>query len=324
MSVYTLIERDELEAFLRHYTLGELVAYEGISAGIENTNYFVTTRDQQMVLTLFENHSAGELGYFLDLMAFLAEHDIPSAHPVADNNGCYLRELKGKPAALVMRLNGGGIEQPNTTQCAAIGQALGQLHRNGQAFEGQRDNDRGPHWWRTTRDALSGKLESDDQALLDEELAFQASHRFATLPRGVIHADLFRDNALFEGNNLTGLIDFYYACNDVLLYDVAVTLNDWCSHEDGSIEPQKARALLDAYRRERPLDEAEVEAWPVILRAAALRFWLSRLQDMHFPREGELTHIKDPDVFRQILLQRQQNAGSLTELLHDHSSIVDN
>lgn len=312
MSVYTLVERDELEAFLQHYSLGTLVEYEGISAGIENTNYFVTTTKQRMVLTLFENHSAEELGYFLDLMAFLAEHEVPSAHPLADNNGDYLRELKGKPAALVMRLNGGGIDSPNTRQCAAIGHALAQLHVSGQAFSGERANDRGPHWWHTTRNAVFTKLSAEDQALLEEELAFQTSHRFDQLPRGVIHADLFRDNALFEGDTLTGLIDFYYACNDVLLYDVAVTLNDWCSLEDGGIDDEKATALLGAYGEVRPISHDEEQAWPVMLRAAALRFWLSRLQDLHFPREGELTHIKDPDVFKRILLQRKSAAAQLT------------
>jgi homoserine kinase type II len=306
MSVYTVVERDELETFLRNYTLGDLVDYQGISAGIENTNYFVTTSDKPLVLTLFENHSADELGYFLDLMAFLAEHEVPSAHPIADNEGHYLRELNGKPAALVMRLSGSNVEQPNTAQCTALGQALGKLHVAGQSFSGKRENDRGPHWWHTTRDAVFEKLPTDERSLLDEELTFQRGHRFDNLPRGVIHADLFRDNALFEGDSLTGLIDFYYACNDVLLYDVAVTLNDWCSRDDGSLDPTKSRAMLDAYKQIRPFESEEVDAWPVMLRAGALRFWLSRLQDHHFPREGELTHIKDPAVFRNILVARKQ------------------
>jgi homoserine kinase type II len=314
MSVYTQVERDELEAFLQHYSLGELIDFEGISAGIENTNYFVTTRQQQLVLTLFENHSAAELGYFLDLMAFLAEHKVPSAHPIADNNGDYLRTLNGKPAALVMRLNGRCIDNPMIEQCAAIGQALAQLHRAGQAFQGHRDNDRGPHWWRITREVVFDRLSGEEQQLLEEELSFQTAHRFDALPRGVIHADLFRDNALFEGNSLTGLIDFYYACNDVLLYDVAVTLNDWCSCTDGAIDTPKALALLGAYRQGRPISDAELQAWPVMLRAAALRFWLSRLQDLHFPREGELTHIKDPNVFKRILQQRKAESDSLLTL----------
>lgn len=315
MSVYTPVERDELEAFLLNYELGELLDYQGISAGIENTNYFVTTSEKRLVLTLFENHSAEELGYFLDLMAFLAEHAVPSAHPIADREGHYLRTLKSKPAALVMRLSGASVEHPGVGQCRAIGHALGQLHVAGQQFSGQRDNDRGPHWWHITRDAIAGKLGETERALLDEELAFQRAHRFDNLPRGVIHADLFRDNALFEGDTLTGIIDFYYACNDVLLYDVAVTVNDWCSNMDGSLDKEKLLALLSAYREIRPFTGQEHTAWPVMLRAAALRFWLSRLQDLHFPREGELTHTKDPEVFRSILLHHKTQAARLQEQL---------
>ncbi|MGM0594253.1 MAG: homoserine kinase [Pseudomonadota bacterium] len=314
MSVYTVVERDELEAFLSHYPLGKLVDYQGISAGIENTNYFVTTSEKPLVLTLFENHSAEELGYFLDLMAFLAEHGIPSAHPIADNSGRYLRQLNGKPAALVMRLSGAGVEQPSVAQCRALGEALGRMHVAGQSFEDRRENDRGPHWWHTARERLSDKLNGDELALLDEELHFQRSHRFDNLPRGVIHADLFRDNALFKGETLTGLIDFYYACNDVLLYDVAVTVNDWCGNDRGELDGDKVLALLGAYKKARPFTTDEAQAWPVMLRAAALRFWLSRLQDKHFPREGELTHIKDPAVFRTILEARKQQLAQLQAL----------
>ncbi len=313
MSVYTVVEKDELEAFLSNYSLSQLLSFQGISAGIENTNYFVTTGKERLVLTLFEKHTADELGYFLNLMAFLAEHEVPSAHPIADNNGRYLRTLNGKPAALVMRLHGAGVDTPTIGQCSALGHALAKLHLAGQAFKEHRDNDRGPHWWHLTRDAIIDKLSQAECTLLDEELAYQRSHRFDTLPRGVIHADLFRDNALFEGDTLTGLIDFYYACNDVLLYDVAVTVNDWCSSGNGGLDEAKVSAMLRAYRQVRPFTEEEADAWPVMLRAAALRFWLSRLQDMHFPREGELTHTKDPEVFRAILVARKAQQAQLIE-----------
>jgi homoserine kinase type II len=311
MSVYTVVSQQELETFLCHYTLGELREFQGISAGIENTNYFVTTSEKRLVLTLFEQHSREELGYFLELMAYLAEHEVPSAHPLADQQGHYLRELNGKPAALVMRLHGADVKHPNQQQCQAIGRALAQLHLAGKDFPGQRPNDRGPGWWRQSRNILFEHLDADDQALLDEELAYQDSFRHSQLPRGVIHADLFRDNALFDGDTLSGIIDFYYACNDVWLYDVAVTVNDWCSLEDGTLDEDKLTTLLQAYHQTRPFTPAEAEAWPVMLRAGALRFWLSRLRDMHFPREGELTHIKDPNAFRQILLQRKQHSTAL-------------
>jgi homoserine kinase type II len=316
MSVYTLIEQDELEAFLQNYTIGDLVEYQGISAGIENTNYFVTTSKGRYVLTIFEQLRADELPYFLDLMAFLAEHEVPSAHPVADYDGHYLRQLKGKPAALVDRLDGAGVEHPNVAQCQALGSALGRLHAVGHHFGGQRENVRGPHWWHETANKLHAHLSDSERCLLDNELAFQASHRHDELPTGVIHADLFRDNALFVGDRLTGIIDFYYACNDVLIYDLAVTVNDWCSNENGSLDNERLAALLNSYCSQRPLNEAEKTAWPVMLRAAALRFWLSRLQDKHVPNEGELTHIKDPDVFRRILQLRINTAGDNLNFIH--------
>lgn len=314
MSVYTRIDKAELEQFLAEYSVGTLVAYQGISAGIENTNYFVTTTQGSFVLTLFECLQASELPYFLELMAFLAEHGIPSAHPIADTQGRYLRSLRGKPAALVRRLSGASVEHPSQQQCAAIGASLANMHREGQAFPLHRDADRGPQWWKATQKKLTHLLQPDDQQLLDTEINFQFGSRSDDLPKGVIHADLFRDNALFSGADLTGIIDFYYACNDVLLYDVAVTLNDWCSREDGSLDNELAQAMFNAYRERRTLVATEQQAWPGMLRAAALRFWLSRLHDQHFPRAGELTHSKDPNVFKRILLCRIKHETEISRM----------
>ncbi|MEN9847367.1 MAG: hypothetical protein RL368_107 [Pseudomonadota bacterium] len=308
MSVYTTVERDQLEEFLTHYDLGQLVCHQGISAGIENTNYFVTTDSGEFILTLFEQYSFEELPYFLELMAYLAEHEVPSAHPLADKSGHYLRELNARPAALVRRLNGRDVSEPSVSQCAAIGDALGKLHQISPDFPHHRDNGRGEDWRYATALKLVPLLNDSDAQILREELAFQADYCSQYLPRGVVHADLFRDNALFEGDNLCGLIDFYYACNDALLYDVAVTLNDWCSAPDGSLDPARADAFLSHYRQQRKLTADECESWEMMLRAAALRFWLSRLLSKHFPREGEMTHIKDPNVFRDILIARRHIA----------------
>ena len=315
MSVYTRIERNELEEFLHHYPLGTLVSFEGIRVGIENTNYFVTTTTApgtppaQFVLTLFEQLKYDELPYFIDLMAFLAEHGIPSAHPLADHQQHYLRVLHGKPAALVQRLSGAGTEHPTPAQCRALGDALGRMHVVGQAYPSHRANTRGLAWYQNTMNTVLPHLTAPDAALLQEEVRFQTAFHSApathTLPRGVIHADLFRDNALFVGDALTGIIDFYYACNDMLLYDVAVTVNDWCSQPDGALNDILTPTLLQAYQQQRPFNTAEHDAWPVMLRAAALRFWLSRLHDLHFPRAGEITHTKDPEVFKRILVQRK-------------------
>ena len=318
MSVYTRIEQRELEEYLACYTLGHLVEFSGISAGIENTNYFVTTSQGKFVLTLFESTPTEHLPYFLELMAFTAEHGVPSAHPLADNADHYLRNLKGRPAALVRRLEGSNVEQPNTTHCAAVGAALGHLHTVGQAFTGQRENDRGPAWRTATAANILPHLSADDAALLQDELAFQSCYTTIQAPRGVIHADLFRDNVLFMGNTLTGIIDFYYACDDFLLYDLAVTVNDWCSREDGAADGALLNALLSAYLSKRPLQPGEKDAWPVLLRAAALRFWLSRLHDLHFPRQGEITHTKNPDVFKHVLHARR---ASCNELIRNLTSL---
>ena len=314
MSVFTPVSRRQLEAFLGHYDCGELIEYAGISAGIENTNFFVTTTVGRYVLTLFETLTLAELPFFLDLMAYLAEHDLPSAHPLPDTSGSYLRILQDKPAALVQRLRGASIDKPDIAHCRLVGDMLGRMHYVGLGFAERRDNDRGAEWRYQVRDKLAGCLDRSDQLLLDDELAWQQAHGATDLPGGVIHADLFRDNVLFDGDELTGLIDFYYACNDALLYDLAVTVNDWCVDVDGGLDPSLSRALLHAYHQRRPLSADERKAWPGNLRAAALRFWLSRLHDAHFQREGEITHTKNPQIFRRILCQRRDHQAALMDI----------
>ncbi len=314
MSVFTRIEQNELARFLAHYAAGTLVSFTGIESGIENTNYFVSTDMGEYVLTIFETVSSSDLPFFLDLTAFLAEHAVPCAHPQRNTDGEYVASLHGKPAALVTRLYGVSVMDPGLAQCAAIGQALGSLHKAGSAFRLARPNPRGPQWWRQAAGRLAGHLAAEDETRLREELRFQALYRFADLPRGIIHADLFRDNALFDGERLTGVIDFYYACTDTWLYDLAITVNDWCSFEDGRLDFERAQALVLAYQRNRPLTHMERGAWPAMLRAAALRFWLSRLGDLHFPRPGELTHTKDPLVFRRILDARRSETARLRRL----------
>lgn len=307
MSVYTEVSRDELVTFLNDYTVGELVSYEGISDGIENTNYFVTTEQGQFVLTLFEQHDFDELAYFLDVMTFFFQQGIPSAHPAADKQGNYLKTLCGKPAALVMRLSGRGVNTvASIEQCQAIGDVLGKMHTVGQQFEFHRATERGPNWRQLMAETLLPHIDEDNAALLRDELTFQQNYASLDLPTGVTHSDLFRDNALFDGDELKGIIDFYYACDEYLLYDLAVAVNDWCVGDDGLIDDQRYKALINAYSQQRELTVAEGDNFNLVLRAAALRFWLSRLQDKLFPREGELTQIKDPDYFLRILKHHRQ------------------
>lgn len=316
MSVYTVVERHELEAFLADYELGALQDFSGISAGIENTNYFVTTAAGAYVLTLFEFTPAAELPFFLALMAHLAEHGVPSAHPIADRSGTRLRELKGRPAALVMRLPGASVARPDSTHCRAIGAAMARMHLATLDFNHQRANDRGPAWRAEVAQLVAPRLDDADRALLWDAVTEFQDDQFAGLPGGVIHADLFRDNALFEAGRLTGLIDFYYAHSGAFVYDLAVAVADWCFDDDKrELDDNLAAALLGAYGEVRALSGPERAAFMAALRAAGLRFWLSRLKDRHFPRDGALVHIKDPEPFKRILLRGCGPAGDFEKLL---------
>lgn len=301
MSVFTTVTEDELRQWLADYSVGKLTGLRGIAAGIENTNYFVTTDGGRYVLTLFEKLTARELPFYLNLMAHLAERGVPSAHPVANRSGGYLGALNGKPAALVAFLEGRDLESPSPQQCAAVGAVLARLHLAGQSYPAKMDNPRGPKWWKGVMPDILPFLADTEAALLKEEIRFQSLYRFSDLPRGAIHADLFRDNVLFDGDRVAGVIDFYFACTDALLYDVAIAVNDWCIDDAGELDPARTRAFLDAYAAIRPCTPIERGAWPVMLRAGALRFWVSRLYDFHLPRPGELTHAKDPAHFRRIL-----------------------
>jgi homoserine kinase type II len=319
MSVYTTLDNDDLRHFFDAFDVGTPVDLQGISDGIENTNYFVTTRDNngktRYVLTIFESLTHAELPFFLDLMAFLSEHKVPCAHPVGDRQGRYLQTLKSKPAALVQKLPGHSVMHPTLEHCRQVGDALGRLHAAARQFPRSRENPRSYTWFEDTASTLQPHLSAEDQKLLSAELAFQRADRAREqLPGGIIHADLFRDNVLFEQGRLTGIIDFYYACHGPLLYDLAITVNDWCSTEKGTLKHDFVLALLNTYHKQRGLTPVEKIRWPAMLRAAALRFWLSRLFDLHFPRRGAITHTKNPDEFRRILEQRIRNHTQLESL----------
>jgi homoserine kinase type II len=304
LSVYTPVSQVELAGWLRNYSVGQLASCEPIESGIENTNYFVTTTQGRYVLTLFERLPAQELPFYLHLMAHLARHGIPCPAPIADLSDQYLGALKGKPAALVTRLPGRSLENPGAAHCEELGALLGRMHLAGRSYSAYLENPRGPKWWRLAAREVMGFLKKPQQELLESELVFQSEQRFPDLPRGPVHADLFRDNALWDHTRLSGVIDFYFAGVDCLLYDIAVCANDWCLRKNYALDEARARALLSSYHSVRPFTALERAAWQVMLRAAALRFWLSRLYDLHLPRPGMLVHAHDPEHFRCILESR--------------------
>ncbi len=314
MSVYTNVSPHELDGFLENYSLGQLQQFAGISDGIENTNYFVTTSKGQYVLTIFEQLTSEELPYFLRLMAFYAETGIPTAHPVSDNQDRYINVLNNKPAALVKRLNGVSVDMANAKQCREVGRQIARMHVSSEQFSMSRKASRNKEWRCQTAKLVMPKLNEDEQMLLQQELNYLEAKKIDDLYTAVIHADLFRDNVLFIDNELTGIIDFYYAYNGFSIYDLAVTVNDWCTTGDKNSDKENIIALLLAYQTIRRIDQNERDAWCYFLRLAALRFWLSRLWDKYFPRGGEITHIKDPDRFRLIVQERSENEDEIMSI----------
>ncbi len=307
MSVFTPVSAEELSLFLGEYRVGDLVDYQGIAEGIENSNFFVRTTTNRFVLTLFERTPEADLPYFLAVMGQLAEAGLPCAAPVHRRDGAVLGRLNGRPAALVARLRGSGVVVPNAAQVAQLGAVLGQMHLALAEFATQRVSDRGLDWMQATAAQVAPDLEAAGRALLQDELACQQQADWDALPRGVIHADLFRDNALYDEDRLTGLIDFYYACDGAWLYDLAVSYNDWVLNAGHPPRGPVGQALLQAYQQARPLLPAERALWNMALRRAALRFWLSRLADWHYPRDGELTYRKDPVDFERLLRWHREN-----------------
>jgi homoserine kinase type II len=312
VSVFTCITRPQLDQFFSAYALGEVISFEGITDGIDNTNYFVTTTLGSFVLTIFESLTADELSHFLKLLSHLAKNNMPCPSPQSDRQANSLRELNNKPAAVFRRLSGAATTSPSILHCQEIGLQLASLHRCTQGYVFPIKNGNDLSWCKKVLSRIGTHLPATDRDLINDELTFQAENSPADLPRGVIHGDLFRDNALFVDGQFSGLLDFYSACTDTLLLDVAITANDWCC-DNGKVNDEKFTALLAAYESLRPLEPVEKQLWPTMLRAAALRFWLSRLEHQCYPRPGEITQQKDPLIFRYILQQhRQQNSSPIS------------
>ena len=318
MAVFTQVSDNEARDLLRQLQLGELHALRGIEGGIENTNYFVTCDQGEFVLTLFERLTAEQLPFYLYLMKHLAHAGIPVPDPRANKAGDILHTVCGKPAAVVNRLAGRSQLAPEAVHCAAVGEMLARMHLAGRDYERQQPNLRGLPWWNETVPVVLPHIGPDQAALLRAELAYQnhiaASSAYAALPRGPVHADLFRDNVMFEGEQLTGFFDFYFAGVDSFLFDLAVCLNDWCTDlPSGAHDAPRANAMLAAYQAVRPLTAAERSLLPALLRAGALRFWISRLWDYYLPREASMLTPHDPSHFERVLRQRVLHPVMLQE-----------
>lgn len=311
MAVFTRITQTELQQWLQGRDCGELLSFQGIESGIENTNYFVNTSKGRFVLTLFEKLTAQDLPFYLGLMQHLATKGLAVPGPIPNTRGELFSELNGKPATLVNCLEGKSVEYPNAAQCRQIGRFCAQAHLAVADFSGMTPNPRGLAWIESAMNSLDSHLPVAVRKLLHDEVNHQKAvaerHAYKMLPKGAVHADLFRDNALMLGDSLGGVIDFYFAGVDTFLFDLAVTVNDWCIQlSTGELNPELLGALLDGYQSERPLSAHECELWQDMLRAAGLRFWTSRLYDFYMPREAEVLNVKDPKHFERVLLARRQ------------------
>ena len=316
MAVFTPVDREQLESWLARYDLGRLIDFEGIASGVENSNFFVDTERGRYVLTLFERLAGEQVPFYLGLMRHLAARGIPCPDPVADREQRLMGTLNGKPAALVTRLSGSPDMRPDARRCAQLGATLARMHLAAADYPCTLPNPRGLPWWRETAPRVLPFLPPQACRMLLDELAaqeaFAATDTCRALRTSAVHADLFRDNVFFTDADLSGVFDFYFAGRDSWLFDLAVTCNDWCIDDaTGEFDPARLAALLNAYRGVRAFDDAERSAWPAMLRAGALRFWLSRLFDLHLPRPAEIVTPKDPSHFERILAARRRATPSL-------------
>ena len=315
MSVFTPVSEDEARALLEHYTLGELEKLEGIAQGIENTNYFLTTTTGEYVLTLFEHIPRDDLPFYVGLMDHLAQREIACPAPMRRDDGEMLGDVNGKPAVIVTRLPGRADPAPGEHACRVAGAALGAIHVAAVDYDASLDNWRGRAWRESFAQRLEPVLSREENALIAEENRYQAMHDDGVLPQGIIHGDYFHDNVLWDDEGRAGVIDFYFACDDALAYDVAIAVNDWCVQPDATLDLARMHAFVAGYESMRPMEGLERSLWPAMLRRAALRTWLGRLGYNHFPRESEITIEKDHAFSRRLLEHHIAHARELRDAI---------
>jgi homoserine kinase type II len=311
MSVFTPVSEAEARALLGHYTLGELERLEGIAQGMENTNYFLETTTGHYVLTLFEHIPREDLPFYVGLMDHLSHRDVPCPMPMKRDDGEMLTDVLGKPAVIVTRLPGASVRVPTVEQCHDAGKLLGDIHYAGEDYDAGLDNWRGRAWRESFARKLETRVSRPEFELIDSENRYQAMHDDHVLPTGIIHGDYFHDNVLWDEDGNAGVIDFYFACDDLLAYDLAIAVNDWCVTPEAMLDEERVAAFIDGYEVHRPLEPLERTLWPVMLRRAALRTWLGRLGYNHFPRESHMTIEKDHAFSRRLLERHIAHAAPL-------------
>jgi len=305
MAVYTSINSSDLNDWIEKFNFKDLVNFKGISSGVTNSNYLIQMAHSNYILTIFEHNNIEELPFYIDLMTYLAKENFLCPRPIENKNGQALGLLKEKPALMVSFLDGKEKAIRSPKSCYLVGQYLAKLHLIANNFSQLNKNTRGLDWVSDMYLNLKKYLSLEDQGILELEINYHKEMDKVELPEGIIHGDLFKDNVLFLNDKVSGFIDFYYACNEKFIYDIAIAINDWCIDQDGQINKSMFLEFIKGYRSERKLTDNEQEYLNVSLRLAALRFWLSRLEDFYNAKEGEITSIKDPKHFKDILLDRQ-------------------
>ena len=306
MAVYTSLSYSEVENFINKFNIGRLKSYTGISGGVTNSNFFINTESFEAVLTIFEELNFEDLDYYFNFMQHLTTHGFSCPKPLSDSNNNFIHDVKGKPAALISKLPGKIFEEINDHQLVELAKTFAEMHLISLNFKTQKKNDRDLLWMIDTFAIFADKISLDQRKLISEELVFLENIP-EDLPRGVIHADLFRDNVLFNGNKLGGIIDFYYACDDFFIYDIAIVINDWCVDHNGKIIERRKKLFIETYDSVRKLNNSEHNALNSYLRLAAMRFLISRFKDQFNEKDAELNTMKDPLYFFEILKNRRQN-----------------
>ena len=308
MSVYTKITENDLSDHLKHYSIGKIITLNGISDGIENTNYLLTTDQGEFIFTIFENIKINDVNQYLLFMNHVNEKGLLSPRVMQTRKQELFFTIGDKPSAIIEKLDGASILNPDEKKCEDVGTILGDFHNYSSDFNITIPNSRDLSWCKSTKEKLVKTISKPEILLIEDAIKNQESLQSQKLPVGMIHADLFRDNVLFYKEKISGMIDFYYSCQGFLIYDLAVVANDWCTEPDGSLNQLKLQKLLKHYNMKRVIEDNEKSFWQHALISAALRFYLSRLLDLHFPKIGEMTHIKDPSVFKNILEDRIKNS----------------